>query len=99
MHVLFEGVLSLEVRLMLKHFILEKFFTLDTLNSRIKNFAYGRKEAMNKPPKSFSSGHITGKGKLPLSGIVPHMHALYMHVCSSVAIYYAFPQLPKCGHL
>ena len=69
MHVLFEGVLHLEVQLMLRHFVIvEHFFTLDTLNSRIKSFVYSRKEAKSKPPKSLLP-HITGKGKLPLSGI------------------------------
>ena len=70
MHVLFEGVLHLEVKLMLKHFIInERYFTLDRFNSRMESFAYSRKEAANKPPKSFSPVHITGKGKLPLSGL------------------------------
>ena len=69
MHVLFEGVLHLEVKLMLKHFIVDMgYFTLETLNSRMESFAYSRKESTSKPPKSFSSVHITGKGKLPLSG-------------------------------
>ena len=60
----------LDVQLMLRHFVIvEHFFTLDTLNSRIKSFVYSRKEAKSKPPKSLLPGHITGKGKLPLSGI------------------------------
>lgn len=70
MHVMFEGVLQLEVHLMLKHFLhTEHYFTLDTLNARIQNFAYSRTESRNKPPKSFSSSHISGSGKLPLSGM------------------------------
>ena len=71
MHVMFEGVLHKEVQLMLKHFItVAHFFTLQTFNSRIENFAYGRTEARSKPPKEFSLGHIIGK--LPLSGINCH---------------------------
>ena len=70
MHVLFEGVLQLEVQLMLKHFLyVAHYLTLDTLNARIENLAYSRTEARNRPPKLFSSGHITGSGKLPLSGM------------------------------
>lgn len=70
MHILFEGVLQKEIQLLLKCFICdEKFFSLDLLNVRIENFAYGRAERKNKPPKAFTSGHITGQGKLPLSGI------------------------------
>lgn len=53
MHVIYEGVLPLNIQLMLNKFIREDhFFTLDTLNSRIKSFPYGRYEAKNKPPKN-----------------------------------------------
>lgn len=69
MHILFEGVLHKEILLMLNIFLYtEKYFTLETLNERIENFAYGRLECRNRPPKSFSREHITGHGKLPLSG-------------------------------
>ena len=48
MHVLFEGVIPLEV---LKEFItVKKYFNIGFLNSRIDNFTYG-KEMRNKPPK------------------------------------------------
>lgn len=70
MHVLFEGVLHMEIRLMLKCFIYEEcFFALDTLNLRIENFAYGRTESRSKPSKPLLESHITGNGKLPLSGL------------------------------
>ena len=40
MHVLFEGVLRLEIRLMLKHFLVnEGYFTLETFNSHMESFA------------------------------------------------------------
>ncbi len=68
MHVLFEGVLPKVIKLMLNKFINEqKYFTLDTLNERVKNFAYGRAEARNRPPKPFTPIHVT-TGRLPLSG-------------------------------
>lgn len=68
MHVLFEGVLPKEIKLMLNSFINEQqFFTLDTLNQRITMFAYGRAEARNRPPKPFTHVHLTS-GRLPLSG-------------------------------
>lgn len=68
-----------------------------TLNAHIENFAYSRTEARNKPPKSFSSGHITGSGKLPLSGIKTYYFSvracslsinnfLYMHSGANVDI-------------
>lgn len=67
MHILFEGVLQLEVRLMLGSFLDKKLFTLDTLNDRVKNFVYGRMEASNKPPKSFEKAHFNSR--LHLSGM------------------------------
>lgn len=70
MHVLFEGVLHLEIRLMLKCFISEeRLFSLDSLNSRIESFAYGRTESRSKPSKPILQSHISGSGKLPLSGV------------------------------
>ena len=51
---------------MLKHFIHDEHYF--SLNARLENFAYGRTEVRNRPPKAFSVGHITGQGKLPLSG-------------------------------
>ena len=69
MHILFEGVIPWEVKLMLANFITEKhFFTLDAFNERMAHFAYGRSEVQNKPPKRFESYHITEGLKLPLSG-------------------------------
>ena len=70
MHVLFEGVLHLEIRLMLKSFIYEqRLFLLSVLNSRLESFAYGRTESRSKPSKPILQSHITGSGKLPLSGV------------------------------
>lgn len=69
MHVLLEGVLHLEIRLMLRCFVQdEQYFSLDTFNSRIESFAYGKTESRTKPPKSLLTTHISGNGKLPLSG-------------------------------
>ena len=70
MHILFEGVIPLETKLMLYVFIYEKkYFTLDQLNDRIKNFCYGRSEARNKMPKPIESAHLLPDGKLRLSGV------------------------------
>ena len=68
MHVLFEGVLQKKITLMFCKFVNdEKYFTLDTLNDRVKSFAYGRIEARNKLPKPLTPERLT-KGRLPLSG-------------------------------
>ena len=52
MHVLFEGVVPLEISLLLEHLIDEKkYFTIDTLNSRLSTHQYGYSEADTKPTK------------------------------------------------
>ena len=66
MHVLLEGVLPLETRLMLATFIQDGCITLDFLNQRILNFSYGRTEAVTKVPKPFEKTHL--ETRLPLSG-------------------------------
>ena len=49
MHVLLEGVLPLNVRLMLGSFINDGLFTIDELNDHVKSFEYGRVETKTKP--------------------------------------------------
>jgi len=74
MHVLLEGALPMEIKLMLNAFIYEKkYFSLALLNNRIGSFTYGRTEARTKPPKQIEPKHITGEAKLPLSGEF-HIH-------------------------
>ena len=76
MHVLFEGVLIMEMKLLLRKFVYEdKYFNLDTFNLRISHFIYGRVEARNKPPKTFEESHVNGKSKLPLSGAQLCIHS------------------------
>ena len=69
MHVLYEGVLPLNVKLMLHHFIIQqRLFTLSFLNNRVFAFSYGRNETKNKPTKALEQAHLTGAKKLPFSG-------------------------------
>ena len=50
MHDQLEGVLPLEIKLLLQKFIsVEKFFTLDDLNTRIATFGYPVVDKSNKP--------------------------------------------------
>ena len=45
MHILLEGVLNLEIKLLLNAFVsIKKYFTIDILNERIQNFTYGKAE-------------------------------------------------------
>ena len=69
MHVLLEGALPFELKLMLKVFIYDKFyFNLTILNERLASFTYGRSEGRTKPPKLFERKHICGDSNLGLSG-------------------------------
>ena len=67
MHVLFEGVLPLETKLMLNSFMGDGYITLELLNQRVCHFACGRSEAKNIPPKEFQKVNFTGTSKLRLS--------------------------------
>ena len=71
MHVILEGVLSLEVKLMLSVYISDKkYFTIDFLNERIMSFSYGKSEARNKIPKALEIDHLLSRhSKLRLSGM------------------------------
>ena len=69
MHVMLEGALPFEIKLMLRVFIYDKkYFGLDLLNDRLDSFVYGRNEARTKPPKSFERRQIFGDSNLGLSG-------------------------------
>ena len=69
MHVLLEGVMQLEIKMMLKVFIYdEHYFELTTLNERLASFKYGRNESRSKPPRLFERKNISGDSSLGLSG-------------------------------
>lgn len=94
MHVLFEGVLPMETKLMLSSFMEDGFITLNLLNQRISHFTYGRVEARNKPPKEFQKTHFTGTGsKLHLSC------ACNCLMCTHTEITAFLLQHHKCGTL
>ena len=71
MHTILEGVLPMEVKLMLQAFIVgKKYFSIGFLNQRVTSFTYGKSEARNKIPKPLDQDHIVSDGKrLPLSGM------------------------------
>ena len=82
MHVLFEGVLPFETKLMISAFIQEKFFNLETLNDRCQHFMYGRAESRNRPPKDFQAlRHFSDASKkLPLSGNNVRVNLKYIYL-------------------
>ena len=69
-HVVFDGVLAMEMKVLLGRFMLEEiFFSLDLLNERILNFTHGRAKARYKPPKPFQISQFTSSTqKQRLSG-------------------------------
>lgn len=64
MHLLLEGIVPYEFRIMLYHFVhVEKYFTLRWLNARLSSFSYSYLEAGSKPEKILSN-HLSGTGKI-----------------------------------
>lgn len=82
MHVLLEGVVPLELKLILQEFV-KKYFNVEFLNSRIDNFTYGTKEQRNKPPKDIvieGSFRLSGKLQAHYGDSVLNRAHLYIHV-------------------
>ena len=101
MHVILEGVLSLEVKLMLSVYVSDKkYFTIDFLNERIMSFSYGKSEARNKIPKALEIDHLLSRqSKLRLSGMFWCVGwcMLLLLLFFIIFFYYNIMQLLKCG--
>lgn len=55
MHDLWEGVLPMEIKYVLRYFIIEKkYFDITSLNKRINNFRWGPLESKNRPSANFT---------------------------------------------
>lgn len=60
MHDLLEGVCQLEIKMVLRHFVVhKKYFDVGLLNARIKSFKYGLVESKNKPSANFTLAKLT----------------------------------------
>ena len=71
MHIILEGTLPLEMKLMLTSFIkYKKYFDVQFLNDCVSIFYYGKTESRNKPPKEFTIKSFSSDGKLHLSGML-----------------------------
>lgn len=71
MHILLEGVLPLEIKLLLYHFTsVAKFFTLQHFNARLASFLFGYSSGTSKPSK-IEVNHLVD-GNLHQSGML-HM--------------------------
>lgn len=70
MHDQLEGVLPLEIKLLLQKFIsVEKFFTLDILNTRIATFGYPVVDTSNKPSAIKQQALSSDSASLSQSGM------------------------------
>ena len=97
MHVLFEGVLAMEVHMMICALFKKKYLTLSVLNERLNAFDFGTAEARNQPPKSFKEKDFDSSStKLHLSGTyIYNINVVSMTKCFHIIL----SQLPRCGHL
>ena len=83
MHDVLEGALPLEIKLLLSQFLLDRIFTLDQLNNRIKAYPYGEEDRTNKPSQILLANLNTNDTSFKQSG------NKVIHVC-------LFNQLMKC---
>jgi len=69
MHDVLEGVLQYEVKLMLNHMIIvENYFTLEILNTRLENIELSTKESKSRPTRVSSSTLNSGGSTFKQSG-------------------------------
>ena len=64
-----EGICNYTMTNVVNHCISKKYFTLDTLNFKIKSFSYGRKERANIPP-GISSTNLKNKLRMSSSEMI-----------------------------
>lgn len=63
MHDLLEGVVPMEIKLVLHYYIIEKkYFSVDSLNKSINMFKYGPTEKKNRPSSNFTNFMLQKKG-------------------------------------
>jgi hypothetical protein len=84
MHLLLEGVIPYELKLMLREFTaVKKYFTVDDLNNRIRSFNYSPEEAKDKPPP-IKAHDLTGNGKISMAGMLNINN--YVFQCHNIII-------------
>ena len=90
MHVLLEGVLPYEVKLLLQELILKKkYFTLEYLNAQIQAFGYSPEEARDKPP-SIKQNSLTDDGRISMKGMCTYD----AYMCVPVMYMYMYMYMP-----
>lgn len=78
-----EGVLPLEIKLLLQRFIsVEKYFTLDILNRRMATFSYPIVDAYNKPSAITQQALSSDSPSLSQSGMFKATLPILLHLFS-----------------
>ena len=72
MHDILEGALPYEAKLLLLHFISNRYFTLGELNQRIKSFPYGTENSSSKPSLISAATMCSSDNSLKQSGTNVH---------------------------
>ena len=97
MHDQLEGVLPLEIKLLLQNFIsLEKYLTLDILNERIAGFNYPLVDASNKPSSmkqqvlSSDSASLSQSGKIKVAPNYFHRNLHFSLLSAGVVVVCVF---------
>jgi hypothetical protein len=82
MHVLFEGIVPYETKLLLKYLIDERrCFTLTRLNQLLESFDFGYMNRKNRPTcLTRESINATKEAKLKQSGIYDIIHNYCIHI-------------------
>ena len=70
MHLLLEGVIPYELKLMLREFTaVKKYFVVEDLNNRIRSFNYSPEEAKDKPPV-LKAHDLSANGRISMAGML-----------------------------
>lgn len=70
MHDVLEGVAGFTIKIVLRLFINNKYFTVEFLNERIEKFRYGPTEFKNKPSPTFDQNHfLSNTNSIPQNAV------------------------------
>ena len=95
MHVILEGVLNLNCKLLLHYLVYEeRLFTLKYLNEIITRFPYAGRDAVNAPRVIDREKLMSDSSKITQSGM--YMHTFVLIFNSRMQTSFS-QQLPRCG--
>lgn len=83
MHIILEGVLPLELKLLLRYLSVQNFVSVHHLNIRIESFQYGYSSKASKP-SALDPAHIQ-EGKIRQSGMCLLLFLISLHCFCSIS--------------